>query len=251
MNSLNIMLIEDDMIEVMKLNRTIASLQLNHKITEAGNGEDALKLLEQKDRLPDIILLDIRMPEMDGVRCAQELAKLEHPPAIIFVTAYDHYAIAALKANAIGYLLKPANKDELLEALNKAKNLNAAQLNEIRKLEDPTARPIREHIAARTHRGGELIKLKDIYYFAADQKYVKVRHKDGMVLIDETLKELEQEFDDRLFRVHRNAIINLSYLDFLETLDAGQYQIRFKGIDETLAVSRRHLPALRDKIQSM
>ena len=78
-----------------------------------------------------------------------------------------------------------------------------------------------------------------------------MRHKDGMVLIDETLKELEQEFDDRLFRVHRNAIINLSYLDFLETLDAGQYQIRFKGIDETLAVSRRHLPALRDKIQSM
>ncbi|VRS08824.1 Response regulator of the LytR/AlgR family [Streptococcus pneumoniae] len=72
-----------------------------------------------------------------------------------------------------------------------------------------------------------------------------------MVLIDETLKELEQEFGDRLFRVHRNAIINLSFLDFLETLDAGQYQIRFKGIAETLAVSRRHLPALRDKIQSM
>ncbi|MGM8900254.1 LytR/AlgR family response regulator transcription factor, partial [Psychrobacter sp. 1Y4] len=92
----------------------------------------------------------------------------------IFVTSYDHYAIAALKANAIGYLLKPANKDELLEALNKAKNLNAAQLNEIRKLANPTARPIRQHIAARTHRGVELIKLKDIYYFAADQKYVKV-----------------------------------------------------------------------------
>ena len=72
-----------------------------------------------------------------------------------------------------------------------------------------------------------------------------------MVLIDETLKELEQEFDDRLFRVHRNAIINLNFLDYLETLDAGQYQIRFKDIDETLAVSRRHLPALRDKIQSM
>lgn len=88
-------------------------------------------------------------------------------------------------------------------------------------------------------------------YEIIDQKYVKVRHKDGIVLIDETLKELEQEFEDRLFRVHRNAIINLSFLDFLETLDAGQYQIRFKGIDETLAVSRRHLPALRDKIQSM
>ena len=191
------------------------------------------------------------MPEMDGVECAQELATLNHPPAIIFVTAYDHYAIAALKANAIGYLLKPANKDELLEALKKATNLNAAQLNEIRKLENPTARPVREHIVARTHRGVELIELKDIYYFTADQKYVKVRHKDGIVLIDDTLKELEQEFEGKLFRVHRNAIINIKYLDFLETLDAGQFQLHFKGIDETLAVSRRHLPALREKIQNM
>ncbi|MGP5407653.1 LytR/AlgR family response regulator transcription factor [Psychrobacter celer] len=218
-------------------------------VAQVTTGAEAIVAV--KTQQPDIILLDIRMPEMDGVRCAQALNELEHPPAIIFVTAYDHYAIAALKANAIGYLLKPANKDELLEALNKAKNLNAAQLNEIRKLEDPTARPIREHIAARTHRGVELIKLTDIYYFTADQKYVKVRHKNGIVLIDETLKELEQEFEDRLFRVHRNAIINLSFLDYLETLDAGQYQVRFKGIDETLAVSRRHLPALRDKIQSM
>ena len=159
-------------------------------VAQAKTGIEAI--IAVKSQQPDIILLDIRMPEMDGVECAQELAKLNHPPAIIFVTAYDHYAIAALKANAIGYLLKPANKDELLEALHKATNLNAAQLNEIRKLENPTARPVREHIAARTHRGVELIELKDIYYFTADQKYVKVRHKEGVVLIDDTLKELEQ-----------------------------------------------------------
>ena len=218
-------------------------------VAQAKTGVEAIVAV--KSHQPDIILLDIRMPEMDGVECAQALAKLKHPPAVIFVTAYDHYAIAALKANAIGYLLKPANKDELLEALQKATNLNAAQLNEIRKLENPTSRPVREHIAARTHRGVELIKLKDIYYFTADQKYVKVRHKDGIVLIDDTLKELEQEFEDKLFRVHRNAIINVKYLDFLETLDAGQYQLHFKGIDETLAVSRRHLPALREKIQNI
>ncbi|MGO1250140.1 LytR/AlgR family response regulator transcription factor [Psychrobacter sp.] len=224
--------------------------QSGHEVVvQAMTGQEAIVAV--KDQQPDIILLDIRMPEMDGVRCAQELNKLEHPPAIIFVTAYDHYAIAALKANAIGYLLKPANKDELLEALSKAKKLNAAQLNEIRKLEESTAQPVREHIAARTHRGVELVKLTDIYYFTADQKYVKVRHKDGIILIDETLKELEQEFGDRLFRVHRNAIINLSFLDYLEVLEAGQYQVRFKGIDETLAVSRRHLPMLREKIQSM
>ncbi|TXD96861.1 response regulator transcription factor [Psychrobacter frigidicola] len=218
-------------------------------VAQATTGAEAITAVNSLQ--PDVILLDIRMPEMDGVRCATILNELEHPPAIIFVTAYDHYAIAAFKANAIGYLLKPANKVELLEALGRAKNLNAAQLNGIRKLQDPTARPVREHITARTHRGVELIKLTDIYYCTADQKYVKVRHKGGIVLIDDTLKELEQEFGERLFRVHRNAIINLNYLDFLETIDSGQYQVRFKGIDETLAVSRRHLPALRDKIQSM
>ena len=218
-------------------------------VAQVATGAEAITAV--KVQHPELILLDIRMPEMDGVRCAQVLNELEHPPAIIFVTAYDHYAIAAFKANAIGYLLKPANKDELIESLSKDSNLNAAQLDGIRKLEDPTSRPIREHIAARTHRGVELIKIKDIYYFTADQKYVKVRHKEGIVLIDETLKELEEEFDDRLFRVHRNAIINLDFLDFLETIDTGRYQVRFKGTDETLSVSRRHLPALREKIQSM
>lgn len=218
-------------------------------VAQAMTGNEAITAVKMQQ--PDVILLDIRMPEMDGVRCAAALNELESPPAIIFVTAYDHYAIAAFKANAIGYLLKPANKDELVDALNKAKTLNAAQLNEIRKLQDPLAKPLREHIAARTHRGVELIKLTDIYYCVADQKYVKVRHKSGIVLIDETLKELEQEFGERLFRVHRNAIINLNYLDFLETVDSGQYQVRFRGVEETLAVSRRHLPSLREKIQSM
>lgn len=219
-------------------------------VAQAMTGIEAIAAVKQYQ--PDVILLDIRMPEMDGIRCAQALNELENPPAIIFVTAYDHYAITAFKSNAIGYLLKPANKDELIEALAKAKSLNAAQLNELRKLEDPTARPSRrQHIAARTHRGVELIPLSDVYYFTADQKYVKVRHKDGTVLIDETLKELEQEFADELFRVHRNALINLDYLDLLEAVDSGQYQVRFKGIDEALAVSRRHLPVLRDKIQNM
>lgn len=224
--------------------------ELGHQVVaQATTGAEAIIAI--KTEHPDVILLDIRMPEMDGVRCAQEINRFEYPPAVIFVTAYDHYAIAAFKAHAIGYILKPANKDELLDALNNAKSLNAAQLNEIRKLEDPTARPLREYIAARTHRGVELIRLKDIYYFIADQKYVKVRHKDGVVLIDDTLKEIEREFSGRLFRVHRNAIINLRYMRCLETIDSGQYQVRFKDIDETLAVSRRYLPALRDKIQNI
>ncbi|WP_394261850.1 LytR/AlgR family response regulator transcription factor [Moraxella boevrei] len=218
-------------------------------VAQATTGIEAIARV--KETTPDIVLLDIRMPEMDGIRCAKELNELAQPPAIIFVTAYDHYAISAFKANAIGYLLKPANKEELIDALSRASTLNNAQLNEIRRLEDPTAQPMRQHIAARTHRGIELIPLSDIYYFTADQKYIQVRHKNGTVLIDETLKELEAELGTSFFRVHRNALINLDYVEMLEAVDQGQYQVKFKNIDERLAISRRHLPVLRDRVQTM
>ncbi len=218
-------------------------------VAQAKTGLEAIDVVKQHQ--PDVVLLDIRMPEMDGIRCAEVINEFDNPPAIIFVTAYDHYAINAFKANAIGYLLKPANKEELLEALAKATNLNAAQISQLRHSEDSHDRPVRQHIAARTHRGVELIALQDVYYFTADQKYVKLRHKNGVVLIDETLKELEHEFEDHLFRIHRNALINLDYMEMLESVDSGQYQVRFKGIDDALAVSRRHLPALRDKIKMM
>lgn len=218
-------------------------------VAQATTGLEAIQAVKQTH--PDVILLDIRMPEMDGIRAAKELNELDNPPAIIFVTAYDHYAIAAFKAHAIGYLLKPANREELSQVLNRASTLNSAQLNEIRRLEDPTATNMRQHIAARTHRGVELIPLEHIYYFTADQKYVQVRHKNGAVLIDETLKELEQEFGDLFFRIHRNALINLAYLEMLEVVDQGQYQVKFKDLPERLAVSRRHLPMLRDRIQNI
>ena len=245
---MRVVVCDDEPLARERLNRIVK--EAGHEVVaHASTGLKAIDLV--KEHQPDVVLLDIRMPEMDGVRCANHLNELEHPPAIIFVTAYDHYAIAAFKANAVGYLLKPANKDELIEALNKASSLNAAQLNELRKLEDPEARPVRQHIAARTHRGVELIALSDIYYFTADQKYVKVRHKDGVVLIDDTLKELEQEFEDQLFRIHRNALINLDYLELLETVESGQYQVCFKGLDEKLSVSRRHVPVLREKIQNI
>ena len=245
---MRVVVCDDEPLARERLSRIIKE-EGHEVVAQATTGIEAIARV--KETSPDVVLLDIRMPEMDGIRCAKELNELTNPPAIIFVTAYDHYAIAAFKAHAIGYLLKPANKEELNEALERASTLNSAQLNEIRRLEDPTAQPTRQHIAARTHRGVELIPLQDIYFFTADQKYVQVRHKNGTVLIDETLKELEQEFGNAFFRIHRNALINLDYLEMLEAIDQGQYQVKFKGLDDRLAVSRRHLPMLRDKIQTM
>lgn len=218
-------------------------------VAQATNGIEALEAVRIFQ--PDVLFLDVRMPEMDGLRCAEALMRLESPPAVIFVTAFDQHAIDAFRTQAIGYLLKPVSRDDLQSALNRASRLNTAQVNHLRVLHDPNAMAMRQHIAARTHRGMELIPIENIYYFLADQKYVTVRHTGGQVLIDETLKELETEFGDRFIRIHRNALLSIPYLEGLEMVSTGQYQARFRGIDERLAVSRRHLPQLRDKMHTL
>lgn len=218
-------------------------------VAQATNGIEALEAVRIFQ--PDVLFLDVRMPEMDGLRCAEALMRLESPPAVIFVTAFDQHAIDAFRTQAIGYLLKPVSRDDLQSALNRASRLNTAQVNHLRVLHDPNAMAMRQHIAARTHRGMELIPIENIYYFLADQKYVTVRHTGGQVLIDETLKELETEFGDRFIRIHRNALLSIPYLEGLEMVSTGQYQVRFRGIEERLAVSRRHLPQLRDKMHTL
>lgn len=223
-----------------------------------GLGHEVTAQLERLDEIipeikvcqPDVVLLSAHAPNVHEFY--QVLThEFHNPPALIFSGLDDITStLTALKSGAVDYLLIPVNQPDLQVALEKACRLNAAQQTALNIKEGKTARP-RQYIAARTHRGVELISLADVYYFTADQKYVKVRHKGGVVLIDETLKDLEQEFEGVMFRIHRNALINLDYLDLLETVDSGQYQVRFRGMSETLAVSRRHLPMLREKIQNI
>jgi len=123
MNTLNILLIEDDMIEVMKLNRAKSSLQLNHKITEANNGEDALKLLKQKDNLPDIILLDLNMPKINGIEFLKILKaddRLKYIPTIILTTSNNQRdLLECYKIGVAGYILKPLKYEEYVSKIEK------------------------------------------------------------------------------------------------------------------------------------
>lgn len=244
---MNIVVCDDEPLARERLIRMVKAAG-HEVVAQAANGVEALEHVRLHQ--PDVVLLDIRMPQMDGIQCAQALQKLEVPPAVIFVTAFDQHAIDAFNTQAIGYLLKPINQQQLETALQSASKLNSAQIKSLQaQVDDSSAvRPTRNHIAARTHRGVELIPIEQVYYFLADQKYVTVRHSGGQVLIDETLKDLENEFSDRFIRIHRNALMAISYLEGLEFVGTGQYQVRCRGIDERLAVSRRHLPQLREKI---
>ncbi|ALH94566.1 LytR/AlgR family response regulator transcription factor [Acinetobacter equi] len=246
---MNILICDDEPLAIERLSRLVT--QLGHcVVATASHGEQALEMAEL--HLPDVVLLDIEMPDMSGLMCAQLLRKLSPMPAIVFCTAYDEHALEAFKTQADGYLLKPIIQQELQQVLSHLSKLTSAQMSNIKQQEDMSELNIRRNkIVAKTHRGVELVALENIYYFLADQKYVLVRHREGSVLIDETLKDLEQEFGDQFIRVHRNALVAAAYLDGLELVSSGQYQVRCRELADRLIVSRRHLPALRERIQNL
>lgn len=246
---MKVLICDDEALARERLARFVRDMEGYEVVGEAENGEDCLR---QVDSLhPDVVLLDLRMPVMDGLACAEQLAQLPAPPAVIFCTAYDEHALAAFQVQAVGYLLKPVRKEQLAEALARATRVNKAQLEAVKQSTEDVRHNGRSHITAKTHRGIELIPVEDVRYFLADQKYVTVRHSKGEVLIDETLKDLEAEFGKRFIRIHRNALLALHYLDGLELVAPGQYQVRIKGIEDRLVVSRRHLPELRETMQKL
>lgn len=244
---MDILICDDEPLAVERLSRMVT--QLGHQVVAtAQHGIEAIECVQQYE--PDVVLLDIKMPEMDGLICAQHLSALNPMPAVVFCTAYDEHALIAIQSQAKGYLLKPIAKAELQEVLDNLTKLTQAQVSQLEQKENMEKQAQRQQIAAKTYRGIELIPIENIYYFLADQKYVTVRHKNGSVLIDETLKDLEQEFANKFIRIHRNALISLDYLDGLELVASGQYQVRCRELEEKLAVSRRHLPMLRERMQN-
>lgn len=242
-----VIICDDERLARDRLVRLLDDIGGYELVGQAEHGEQVLGLI--REHPVDIVLLDMRMPVMDGLTCARHLAELPSPPAMIFCTAFDEHALEAFSVSASGYVLKPISRESLREALNRARRVNQLQMEQLRQSPaSPLRSGARSHITARTHRGIELIPVDDIRYFLADHKYVTVRHAGGEVLIDETLKELEEEFGDRFIRIHRNALMALSHLDGLELVASGQYRVRVRGMEDRLVVSRRHLPELRETL---
>ena len=213
----------------------------------AANGEEALQLAGQYQ--PDVLLMDIRMPGMDGLEAAQHLQALEQPPAIIFTTAYNDYALQAFEAHAVDYLLKPVRRERLAEALRHACRLTRYQAAALQAGGGESG--TRQRICAQVRGSLQLIAVDEVRYFQADQKYVTVCTADGQVLIEETLKALEEEFAGQFVRIHRNALVARRYLAGLEKDADGHPRVRLEGIDASLEVSRRHSAAIRKLLKSL
>ena len=231
---MKVVIVDDEPPARDRLRRLIEEIEGCECAGEAGNGHEAIALVARAT--PDVVLLDIRMPGMDGVEAARHLGSLDQPPAVIFTTAYDEYALRAFEAHAAGYLLKPVRKEKLSEALARAARLTKPQLAAIAAT---TTNRRRTHLSVRVRSELRLIPVEDVLYFLADQKYVSVRHRGGEELIEESLKSLEEEFEPDFVRIHRNALVAVRHMASIERGDDGQYSVRLRGLEEALQVSRR------------
>lgn len=215
-------------------------------IGSCGTGAAALALVQTLE--PTALLLDIRMPGMSGIETARHLAALKSPPAVVFTTAYDQYAMAAFDAQAVGYLLKPVRVERLRQALEQAARFSASQLRQVAKADSENAS--RRHIAARLGDQIRLIPLSDVLMFRADRKYVSVIQEHSEDLIDESLKDLEEEFTESFVRVHRSVLVSTAHIESLDKEADNKYVVRLRGRHEALPVSRRQVGDVKRYLRS-
>ena len=212
-------------------------------VGEAAEGASALELAAQLK--PDVVLLDIRMPQMDGIEVARHLRGLDDPPAVIFTTAYDAYAVQAFEVNAIDYLLKPIRATRLEQALVRARGSPAPDAGVLQTIQQTARAFLSAHERGRIH----LIPVDDILYLRAELKYVTARTLQKEYLLDESLNRLEQEYANRFVRVHRSCLVaRRAITGFERSSDEGDghWSVVLEGCEERLPVSRRQQHIVRE-----
>ncbi|MDX1916288.1 MAG: LytTR family DNA-binding domain-containing protein [Methylophilus sp.] len=247
MNTIKIIIADDEAPARNRLRDLLGDIAHVDIVAEAHNGKEAVDLAMQ--HAADLLLLDIRMPVMDGIEAAQHLQKLDPKPNIIFTTAYDTYAIRAFDLSAIDYLLKPIRLERLKTAINKVHALKPAQIKALQPLQN-----IRSHLSI--HERGRIILLPidEIIYFRAEQKYTTVRTIEREYLLEESLTQLETEFSERLLRLHRNCLVAKQFIRGFEKRSMvneqdqseTQWVALLKGIPETIAISRRQQHLIKE-----
>lgn len=244
--TLSVLIVDDETLARVRLRDLLADIAVevpNEVIAEASNGVVAAESL--KERRPDVMLVDIRMPKMDGIELARHVGRLENPPAIIFVTAYDSYAVQAFELNAIDYLVKPVRSPRLAAALQKVRSSRPAPQQVLAELQQGA----RSHLSCNERGRMLLISVHDILYLKADQKYVMARTAVREYLLDESLAHLEQEFSERFIRLHRSVLVARDAIAGFEKCGGeeveAQWQALLRGIPERLPVSRRQWPLVK------
>jgi two-component system LytT family response regulator len=232
--------------ELEELRPTMPEMEV---VGEAGDGIEAVEAIERLR--PDLVFLDIEMPLLNGLEVIEELGP--DPPAIVFVTAYNQYAVEAFRVSAVDYLLKPAEADRLRQAIEKVRRelLSRERIDQIERLLGTLHR--QQYLQRVIGRRSNLrwpIRVDSICAFVADHEVVYASTSEGKQMINFSLRDLEQRLDPEQFiRVRRNLIVNFAYVKEIEFNDGGHGVIRLTT-GETISISRRLNPKLQARLRS-
>jgi two-component system, LytTR family, response regulator len=246
-------LVDDEALAIKRLTRMLAA---TGRVEVAGTSIDPVEavpaILAAK---PDVLLLDIEMPGMNGF---QMLAKLDPQPLVVFTTAYDQYALQAFGVNSVDYLLKPVEAAQLSRALDRVERMRSGSepRPDIRELLDRLASATKpqpeypDRIASKTGEHVEFVELSRVTHFFASDKLTFAATPAKNYVIDHTIQELEQKLDPRKFlRVHRATLLNVDYVHELHAWFAGRMMVRLKDEKRTeLSVSRDRVRALKQRL---
>lgn len=233
-----LLIVDDEPLARMRLLKMLAKHSAYKVLGEAAHGEEAVEKVLALN--PDIVLLDIKMPGLNGIEAALKMAEQGANPAIVFCTAFNDYAMEAFEANAIGYLLKPVNEEKLLAVLAKAQAVPLVSLN--KNLD--SLRSDADAITVKNQRGVTKVLLSEVCYCQSDQKYTCVYYwRDEQlheVVIDDALKDLEMQFPQQWLRVHRNALVSKQKIRGIQR-QQNTYHVQLIHAAQGPQVSRRHV----------
>ena len=253
-------LIVDDEAHARSRLRTLLAECTEPRVDVVGEAANAVQAVEQIQRTNcDLLLLDVRMPGVDGVQLASRLREMGMPPAIVFVTAYAEHAVEAFELEAVDYLTKPVRRERLQQALQKVLRARSAAESGV-ELSSFGG----EHLIIQERGRSERVALSEVFgtlsgraeaiYLKAELKYITVRTAEKEHIFDGALNDLEQRYPHLFVRVHRNALVARRAVRAVEKhndpIEGEGWMVRLDGVDERLAVSRRQLAAVREALMS-
>jgi two-component system, LytTR family, response regulator AlgR len=251
---LRILIVDDEppaRARIKQLLADIAAQVPTAVVGEADGGTAALDLADQVQ--PEVVLLDIHMPGMNGIEVARHLAARPQPPAILFITAYDEHALEAFEVQALDYLVKPVRVERLIAALGRAQRLapNEPRLAQVAQ----SLGSQRSHITVSERGRMILVPIDEVIYLRAELKYVTIRTPTREHLTEESLTSLETEFGERFVRIHRNALVARRSIHGFQRVKGevaddgesgeGHWEVLLKELPERLPISRRQWPAVK------
>ena len=251
---LKVLIVDDEPPARARLAQLLADCTPQVPLAIAGEADGGFRALEAVDRLgPDVVLLDIHMPDMEGIEVARHLAAREQRPAVIFTTAFDEHALQAFEVQALDYLLKPVRSERLAAALGRVKPLSAHEP----KLEE-VARSLgtaRTNLTVSERGRMILVPVDDIVFLRAELKYVTIRTPSREHLTEESLTSLEGEFGERFVRIHRNALVARKSIHGFQRVKGGtdpegevsegHWEVLLKDLPDRLPISRRQWPTVK------